>query len=108
MTLTRQILLGNAIVILAWPVGIVLGIIASEGVDPTGAGMAQVYALLAVLMFTYPPVAIWFTILRRKHKDQLGKGMRFLSLGPILVCDLIFLPLLGLWIVEMLYGVYVR
>ena len=68
--------------------------------------MAQAYALLAVLMFTYPPVAIWFTILRRKHKVQLGKGMRFLSLGPILLSDLIFLPLLGLWLLEMLYGMF--
>jgi len=100
----KRIWIGNALVILAWPVGILFGELLSRGQDDAGAGMAVGMGLFLVLAVVYTPVAITLAVIGKRSWSDLSGFLRFLAFGPSMMCALGILLVGGLYVAELLYA----
>ena len=56
------VIIGNVILVLAWPVGYVLGLLASRGSDPAGKGYAVLTVWAITLILTYLVISVIFAV----------------------------------------------
>jgi len=77
------VIIGNAVLVLAWPIGCFVGLELSKGSDPAGRGYAQIGGILATLLFAYLPVIIAFAIVGSKYWHQIKGWYRFLLFSPV-------------------------
>jgi len=77
------IIIGNAALVLAWPIGYFVGLQFSKSSDPAGRGYAQIGGILTTLLFTYLPVIIAFIVVGLRYRPQIKGWYKFLLFSPV-------------------------
>jgi hypothetical protein len=83
--MTREkwiLIIGNALLVLAWPAGFLLASMNSEGVDRAGRGYAELFTLGLVLLATYVPVSIALILTGYRNWKHLSVFYKCLALTP--------------------------
>lgn len=73
---------GNVVLVLAWPAGYLLGLIASRSSDAAGKGYAVVAVWALTLALTYVLVAVVFAITGFIYWDRMGTWLKVFLLSP--------------------------
>jgi hypothetical protein len=76
------ITIGNILLILAWPVGYILGTIASRSSDAAGRGYAVLTVWAVTVIFTHLVVSVVFAITGYIYWPRMGKLLKILVFSP--------------------------
>jgi hypothetical protein len=76
------IMIGNVLLILAWPIGYYVGLQFAKSSDAAGRGYAQIGGIVTALLVTYLPVTMVFIVVGIKYWSQLKGCYKFLLFSP--------------------------
>jgi hypothetical protein len=76
------VIVGNVLLLLAWPIGYLLGTIASRSSDAAGRGYAVLTVWALTLFATYLIVAVVFLITGFKYWSQMGFWLKVFVCSP--------------------------
>jgi len=101
----RKIIKGNVIVLIAWPIGFLVGKLFSIGQDAAGSAMGEGLGLLLVLAIAYITVSVIMLMVIKDHWRALNRPFRIFALLPTLPCALGIISFAGLVILEVIAGI---
>jgi len=101
----RKIIKGNVIVLIAWPIGFLVGKLFSIGQDAAGSAMGEGIGLLLILAIAYISVTVMMFMVIKDHWKELNKPFRIFALLPTLPCALGVISFAGLVLLEVIAGI---
>jgi hypothetical protein len=82
LTCKLIVIIGNAILVLAWPIGYLLGVIASRSSDAAGKGYAVLTVWAFTVALTYILVSVVFAVTGHVYWARMTTGLKVFLWSP--------------------------
>lgn len=90
------VITGNVILVIAWPVGYVLGLMASRSSDPAGKGYAVLTVWAVTLILTYLIVSVAFAVTGFIYWARMSTLLRVFIVSPVwITCGAIIVGIIA-------------